>query len=101
MTGEATLVGNLPYALWGAPAFTDGEVYYLPGGSASTSSGSASTSSGYTSILRFDPFEETSTTLDPALPVHAGGGSTGTWVWSMMAGYLCGGADPQTGKVSD
>ena len=94
MTGEATLVGTLPYALWGAPAFTDGDVYYLPGGSATTYN-------GYTSILKYDPFEETSTTLDIALPVHAGGGSTGTWVWSMMAGYLCGGADTQTGKLSD
>ncbi len=92
-TGEATLAGNLPYALWGAPAFGDGDFFYLP-------AGSASNSTGYTSILSFDPMAGEATPLDFALPLYVGG-HVGTWVSSMWAGYICGGADAQSGKPSD
>jgi hypothetical protein len=93
MSGEASTVGSLPYAVWGSPAFTDGDMFYLPGGSATTSS-------GYASIVAFDFMAESGATLDFALPVQVGG-RTGTWVESMWAGYICGGADPRTGKPSD
>lgn len=92
-TGEAQVVGNLPYGVWGAPAFADGERFYLPGGSASTSS-------GYTSIIAFDPTTEGATTLGVALPIQIGA-RAGTWVWWTGAGYICGGAEPQTGKPSN
>jgi hypothetical protein len=91
-TGEAQVVGNLPYGMWGSPAFTDGERFYLPGGSASNTT--------YTSIIAFDPMTEESTMLDFSLPLQAGA-RAGTWVWWTGAGYIFAGSDPQTGKLTN
>ena len=92
-SGEVKLAGTLPYGVWGVPAFTDGDLFYLPGGSSSTST-------GYTSIFSYDPVAQSASTFDFALPVHIGGRG-GAWVSSQWAGYICGGADTQTGKMSD
>jgi N-acetylneuraminic acid mutarotase len=92
-SGEAKLAGTLPYGVWGVPAFTDGDLFYLPGGSSSDST-------GYTSIFSYDPVAQSASTFDFSLPVHIGGRS-GAWVSSQWAGYICGGADTQTGKKSD
>jgi N-acetylneuraminic acid mutarotase len=90
-SGEAKLAGTLPYGVWSVPAFTDGDLFYLPGGSSSDST-------GYTSIFSYDPVAQSASTFDFSLPVHIGGRG-GTWVSSQWAGYICGGADTQTGCV--
>lgn len=92
-TGQASLAGSLLYAAWDVPSFSDGKNFYLPGGYASTSD-------GYASILRFDSSARTSSALPMVLPIRLAG-RVGTWVSSVSAGYLCGGADTITGKTSD
>jgi hypothetical protein len=93
VSGQASLLGSLPYPVWDAPAFGDGDSFYLAGGYASTTS-------GYTSILRVDPVARATSTLGMVLPVRLAG-RVGTWVSSVAAGYICGGADYITSKPSD
>ena len=92
-SGQAVQIGTIPYAVWDMPAFSDGKVFYVPGGSQTSTT-------GYTSILRFDPATQVASTLGFSLPVRAAG-RVGTWVASVGAGYICGGADYATGKPSD
>jgi hypothetical protein len=68
-------------------------MYYLPGGSQTTTT-------GYTSIVRFDPATQATRTLGFSLSIHATG-RVGAWVAAVGAGYICGGADYTTGKPSD
>jgi hypothetical protein len=85
VSGQVSLRGKLPYAVWDASVFAQGVDCYLAGGLLDDRV-------AYTSILRFNPKTRSANTLDSSLPLGITG-RVGTWVASMGAGYICGGAD--------